>query len=337
MKKLLFVLVLLLTCLATAALAQEMQDGIIILPEQDPLDFSGDIVVAGSSTVFPLTERMAERFTEDGFLDEISIDSIGTGGGFERFCVSTDSDIANASRAIREEEVEQCRANDRKPLEFRVGTDALVVVVNNDNEFVVDLTLEELALLFSTAETWADVRPEFPAEPIARFIPGTDSGTFDFFVEEVFDGEEGPILEAANVRLSEDDDVLAEGIEGNPYAVGFFGFAYLASHIDRVHAITIEGIEPNETTAEDGSYPLARPLFIYSDASVMSEKPQVAAFIGYYLSLVNEEILDVGYFPSSDEALNQAKNTWLEAMGMPTFEMDMGMDMEATAEATSSP
>jgi phosphate transport system substrate-binding protein len=330
----LMLILTLMSSLALIVVAQELEDGIILLPEQDPLDFSGDIVVAGSSTVFPLTNRMAQRFTEDGFLGKITIDSIGTGAGFERFCVSGDSDIANASRAIRDSEVEKCRANGREPLEFRVGTDALVVVVNNDNDFVDDLSLEELALLFSTAVLWSDVRPEFPAEPIARFIPGTDSGTFDFFVEAVFGRDPNPMLNAANLRLSEDDDVLAEGIEGSPYAVGFFGFAYLASHIDRVHALAIEGIEPNEASAEDGSYPLARPLFIYSDAAVMTEKPQVAGFIGYYLSLVNDEILEVGYFPSSDEALNQAKNNWLAAMGLPTFDL---ADAEATAEATAAP
>ncbi|MCS6835996.1 MAG: PstS family phosphate ABC transporter substrate-binding protein [Anaerolineae bacterium] len=338
MKRLSLALVLVFT-LALAARGQEIQDGIIILPEQDPLDFSGDIVIAGSSTVFPLTNRMAQRFTEDGFLGKITIDSIGTGAGFERFCVSGDSDISNASRAIRAAEVDKCRANGREPLEFRVGTDALVVVVNNDNDFVKDLSLEELALLFSTAKLWSDVRPEFPAEPIARFIPGTDSGTFDFFVEAVFKGDEAAILAADNLRLSEDDDVLAKGIEANQYAVGFFGFAYLASHIDRVHAIAVEGVEPNEQSAEDGSYPLARPLFIYSDAKIMTDKPQVAAFIGYYLSLVNEEILDVGYFPASDDALNLAKNTWLAAMGLPAFDLEDEAEAtpEATAEATARP
>lgn len=333
MKKLPLMLVMIgLFSLVLAVLGQEIQDGVIILPEQDPLDFSGDIVIAGSSTVFPLTNRMAQRFTEDGFLGKITIDSIGTGAGFERFCVSGDSDISNASRAIRPSEVEQCRANGREPLEFRVGTDALAVVVNNDNDFVTDLSLDELIVLFSTAKLWSDVRPEFPDEPIARFIPGTDSGTFDFFVEAVFKDDESIILSADNLRLSEDDDVLAEGIEGNPYAVGFFGFAYLASHSDRVHAIAINGVEPNETTAEDGSYFLARPLFIYSDPKVLADKPQVAAFIAYYLSLVNDEILEVGYFPASDDALNLAKNTWLAVMGLPTFDLDV----EATPEASAA-
>jgi phosphate transport system substrate-binding protein len=297
-------------------LAQSMNaEGVIQLPSVDPLDVSGNIIIAGSSTVFPLTERLQERFIEGGFLGDIVMDSIGTGAGFERFCVSGDTDISNASRAIRDAEILACEANGRTPIEFRVGTDALAVVVNNANEFAVDLSLEELALLFSTAETWQDVNPDFPPEPIARFIPGTDSGTFDYFVEAVFDSEEAPILSASNVRLSEDDNLLAEGIEDNPYAVGFFGFAYLAEHLEKVHAINIDGVEPNAQSAEDGTYPLSRPLFIYSDAQIMRDNPQVAAFISFYLTHVNDEILDVGYFPASVETLNAAKDAWWVAQG----------------------
>lgn len=301
--------------LLNSVFAQGLEAEAIQLPRIDPLDVSGTISIAGSSTVFPLTDRLGQRFAEAGFLGDILIDSIGTGAGFERFCVSGDTDISNASRAIRDSEVQACLANGRTPLEFRVGTDALAVVVNNDNEFAQDLSLEELAILFSTAQTWQDVNPAFPAEPIARFVPGTDSGTFDYFVEAVFAGDEAPLLSAANLRLSEDDNLLAQGIENNPYAVGFFGFAYLADHLERVHPILIEGVEPDEASAEDGSYPLARPLFIYSDAELMRQKPQVAAFIAFYLSYVNEEVLDVGYFPASLEALNEAKNMWWVAQG----------------------
>ncbi len=286
-----------------------------VLPPVDPASASGEIITAGSSTVFPLSERMAERFQEEGFAGQITVDSIGSGAGFERFCVSGDTDISNASRPIKSSEVESCRAIGREPIEFRVGTDALAVVVSKDNDFVDSLTLEQLALIFSTAETWADVNPDWPAEPILRYSPGTDSGTFDYFVEEIFDKDEAPLLSAANLNLSEDDNVLVQGVEGSPYAIGYFGYAYYQENTDLLRAVAIEGISPSQETVDNATYPLARPLFIYSDAKIMKEKPQVAAFINFYLTYVNEEVLDVGYFPASEDALMQAKQNWLNAMG----------------------
>jgi len=288
----------------------------------------GEIISAGSSTVFPLSERMKQRFEEEGFTGNITIDSIGSGAGFERFCVNGETDISNASRAIKSSEVESCQAIGREPLEFRVGTDALAVVVSSENTFITDATKAELALIFSTAQTWADVRPEWPDEPILRFIPGTDSGTFDYFVEAIMapanpgdDGKasvekgEAAILAAANLQMSEDDNVLVQGVEGSPYAIGFFGFAYYQENADRLNVLSVEGVVPNAQTAEDNSYPISRPLFIYSTAQIMQDKPQVAAFIYFYLTNVNNEILDVGYFPASQEALDQALATWREAVG----------------------
>lgn len=307
---LVFILVL------SGALAQEAKEqDAPQLPEVDPLDYTeGEIITAGSSTVFPLSERMAELWTDAGGLAP-AIASIGSGAGFERFCVEGETDISNASRAIRDSEVESCAAVGRTPIEFRVGTDALAVTVSAENDFVTDITLEELAAIFSTAATWADVRAEWPAEKIQRFIPGTDSGTFDYFVEAVFDEDKEPIL-SANPQLSEDDNVLVQGITGSPYAVGFFGYAYYVENQETLNILSIEGIEADAATTDDGSYPLARPLFIYSDAGIMAEKPPVAAFIGFYLNHVNGEVIDVGYFPASESALNAAKQAYLDALMM---------------------
>ncbi|MCB0209494.1 MAG: PstS family phosphate ABC transporter substrate-binding protein [Anaerolineae bacterium] len=284
------------------------------LPEVDPLSVTGDIITAGSSTVFPLSERMAERFQDEGYGGNITIDSIGSGAGFERFCVAGETDISNASRAIKDSEIESCQAIGREPIEFRVGTDALAVVVNQENDFIEGATLEELASIFSTAETWADVNPDWPAEPIQRFIPGTDSGTFDYFVEAVFEEDEEPILSASNLQLSEDDNVLVQGVQGSPYAIGFFGYAYYNENQETLKALAVEGVAPTEDSAEDGSYPLARPLFIYSDANIIAEKPQVGSFINYYLTNVDDEILDVGYFPASDAALDESRAHLAEAL-----------------------
>lgn len=275
---------------------------------------SGDIVVAGSSTVFPLAERMIERFGEEGFSGNATYDSIGSGAGFERFCVAGESDISGASRAIKDSEVESCKAIGRTPIEFRVGTDALSIVVSKENTFATNVTTEELALIFGTVTNWSDVRAEWPNEPIQRFIPGTDSGTFDYFVEHVYTNDDSIILAAANTQLSEDDNVLVQGVLGSPYAVGFFGYAYYAENADTLNVLSVDGIEPTKTTVDSNEYPLSRPLFLYSDATIMKEKSQVAAFIHFFLTQVNNEIGDVGYFPANPNVLDAAVNAWAKAI-----------------------
>jgi len=285
-----------------------------ILPGVNPLEVKGTITAAGSSTVFPLSERMIERFKNEGYSDNITLDSIGSGAGFERWAVQAESDISNASRPIKDKEVTAAQANGREPIEFRLGTDALAVVINPANDFASDVSLAELALIFSTAKKWSDVNSSWPSEDIKRFIPGTDSGTFDYFVEEVFNKDKEPILSAANTQLSEDDNILVRGVEGDKYAIGFFGYAYYAENSDKLDVLSIEGVEPSSATVDNATYPLARPVFMYSSANIMHEKPQVAAFIAYYLTYVNEEIRDVGYFPTAKEDLDKAKMNWMKAM-----------------------
>lgn len=303
---------------APAAPAEMMAEG--ELPEVNPLELSGDIIIAGSSTVYPLTEAMVERFIDEGFPGNITIDSIGTGAGFERFCVAGESDISNASRPIRASEVESCRSIGREPIEIRVGTDALAVVVHPDNDFLTELDVETLALIFSDKVTnWNEVNPEWPDTPILRFSPGTDSGTFDYFVEAVMDaayGEEGEaaILNASNLQLSEDDNILVQGVEGDVNAIGYFGYAYYEENAGRLGILNINGVEPTAEHVDDGTYPLARPLFVYTSGQILKEKPQVAGFINFYLTYVNEEVIRVGYFPANPEALEGARQAWLAAM-----------------------
>ncbi|MGQ0600735.1 MAG: PstS family phosphate ABC transporter substrate-binding protein [Anaerolineales bacterium] len=295
-----------------------------------PADASGDIVTAGTSTVFPVTEKMAELFEQEGYVGSVTVDSIGTGAGFERFCVTGETDVSNASRAINAKETASCFAIGRNPLEFRVGTDALAVAVNPENDFVDYLTLAELATAFSTAKTWADVRAGWPAEPIQRFSPGTDSGTFDYFVEAVMrpanennaDLAEAAILNSENTQFSEDDNVLVQGVEGGKYAIGYFGYAYYVEEADKLKAVPIskndpvEGVEPNEDNVNNAKYPLARPLFIYSDAKILQEKPQVAAFIKFYLDSLADNITDVGYFPAPESTLWRAYGNLYRALGV---------------------
>ena len=160
------------------------------------------------------------------------------------------------------------------------------------------------------------MNPDWPNQPIQRFIPGTDSGTFDYFAEEVFNKQVEPLLSASNVQLSEDDNILVQGIKGSPYAIGFFGYAYYAENADSLNIVAIEGVEASAENVDNNSYPLARPLYIYSDATILQNKPQVAAFINFYLSYVNEEVVDVGYFPANEEAIERGRAAWLKAMGL---------------------
>ena len=190
------------------------------------------------------------------------------------------------------------------------------------------VTLEQLAKLFSSeAVNWSDVDPAWPAQPIKRFSPGTDSGTFDYFVEAVMNpvfvidaeadrrkGEE-QILGAKNLQLSEDDNVLVAGVSGDEYAIGYFGFAYFLENEGKIRDIAVEGVAPSAETVNAGEYPLARPLFLYSAANVMQEKPQVADYINFFLSNVDSVITNVGYFPASETDLNASKQAWLDAMG----------------------
>ena len=294
-----------------------------------PNAVEGDIITAGSSTVFPLSERMAELFQQEGYTGNVTVDSIGTGAGFERFCTAGESDISNASRGIKDSEKEACTAIGREAIEFRVGTDALAVVVSADNDFVTALTKEQLGKIFTGQFTkWNEVDAAFPAEDILVYGPGADSGTFDYFNEAVVaplylnaDGKadvaagEEALLALEGAQFSEDDNVLVQGVEGSKYAIGYFGFAYFSENSGALKAVAVEGVEPNQGTVDDGTYPLARPLFIYSDATILTEKPQVAAFIYFYLSNVNDNIIDIGYFPAPAADLQASLDAFMAATG----------------------
>ncbi len=289
------------------------------LPEVDPATVSGPISIAGSSTVFPLTTAVVDAFRDAGSPAQISVDSIGTGAGFKRFCGGPERDIVDASRAINPQEQARCAQQGRNVVEFRIGTDALAVVVHKDNTFLNALSFAQLADIFSgKAKTWADVDPGFPQEPIALYSPGTASGTYDYFVETIL-GDDATKM-ASTATTSEDDDVLADGVAGNRYAIGYFGFAYYQKNTQRLNVLKIDGgtgkgaIAPTAETVADGSYPLARPLYLYSTTEVLKGEPHVAAFINFYLTQVNDLIEEVGYFPASPAALQEARRSYLAAI-----------------------
>ncbi|CAN5739211.1 PstS family phosphate ABC transporter substrate-binding protein [soil metagenome] len=310
------------------------ETGAFGLPIIDPLDVDPgvDIGIAGSSTVFPLSTQVLSQWIDEGG-PEYTIDSIGSGGGLERFCVEGASDIANASRQINDEETAACTDTwGTPPIEVRVGSDALSLVISNGNYFAQELTIDEIAIAFSLTNanaTWADVNPDFPAHPIQTFTPGADSGTFDYFFEiiyaDLYDADEAPpILGSIAEIVGEDDNLTVQGVaqdgctEGDlssSCAIGYFGYAYFQQNADVLQTVAVDGVAPSAETVNANTYPIARPLYMYTSDSVIQAKPQVAEFMAYYLQTVNYVIGNVGYFPAPEEAQQEAADNIKAAAG----------------------
>ena len=268
---------------------------------------SGEILADGSSTVGPLTSAAGELFKQIEPDVNVSVGISGTGGGFEVFC-QDQTDISDASRPIKDEEAQLCADNGVEFTELTVATDALTVVVSADNDFIQCLTTDELNTLWApeaegTITTWDQVNPDFPAEPIELYGPGTDSGTFDYFTDEI-NGEEG--ASRSDYNASEDDNVLVQGVQGSANALGYFGYTYYEENADSLRAVDIDSgggcITPSAESAADGSYtPLARPLFIYINNASFADKAQVAGFVRYYADNDAEIAEAAQYIPLNDE------------------------------------
>jgi len=290
---------------------------------QAPTDLSGTITIDGSSTVYPITEAVAEEFQLANTGVRVPTSLSGTGGGFKKFCVG-ETDINDASRPIKaddEGEGVACEANGIDYVELQVAIDGLTVVVNPANTFATCLTIEELARIYGPESPedlrWSDVRADFPAEPVNRFMPGADSGTFDYFTEEI-NGE----LDAATqfATQSEDDNVLVTGVAGDVNAISFFGYAYFIENQDKLKALEVDGgsgcVAPTEATINDGTYaPLSRPLFIYPDIGKAKERAELKTFVDFYLDNTSALSAEVGYIAMPDAALQAEKDEWAAAVG----------------------
>jgi phosphate transport system substrate-binding protein len=272
---------------------------------------SGSIVIDGSSTVAPITEAIAEEFRKEQSGVNVTVGTSGTGGGFTKFCAG-ETDVQDASRAISDEEKAACETKGIKYQEFRVGLDGLAVVTSAQNQFLDTLNFEQLAKIFEEggAKTWNQVDSSFPNEPIAIFAPGVDSGTYDFFNEEVLgDPEEGGKKPRSDYTASEDDNTLVQGIEGEANSWGYFGYAYFQNNQEGLKAIKIAeegttGVEPSTETIESGDYPLSRPLYIYAKEDSL-KKAEVSQFVKYYLEQTPQIIADVGYVAAPQDDYTQ--------------------------------
>ncbi len=270
---------------------------------------TNSVSVDGSSTVFPLTEAVAEEFMKDTQGARVNVGVSGTGGGFSKF-LRGETAINDASRPISPEEIEKAESNGIEYIELPVAYDGLAVVVHPQNDWVDCLTAGELEQLWrpnSSIDRWSQLRDDFPDRPIDLYGPGTASGTYDYFTEAIM-GESG--ASRSDFTASEDDNVLVQGIKGTETALGYFGLAYYENNAQDLKALGVDPdardsgdscVTPSARTVQDGTYrPLSRPLFIYVNPAKIT--PTVEQFVEFYLQNAGELASDVGYVAMPDDA-----------------------------------
>ncbi|MEB3278974.1 MAG: PstS family phosphate ABC transporter substrate-binding protein [Lyngbya sp.] len=266
------------------------------------------IKIDGSSTVYPITEKIVEQFNAEKTKNvDVTANFSGTGGGFQKFCAG-ETDINNASRPISRSEMETCKQNNISYIELPVAFDGLTVVVNPQNTWASEITVEELKKIWEPGAQgkitkWNQVRSSWPDRPLVLFGPGTDSGTYDYFTEAIV-GKAG--ASRTDYTASEDDEILAQGVSGNPNALGYFGYAYYDKNQDKLKPLAVDNgsgaVMPSEENLRQNQYrPLARPLFIYVNAAAARDNPLMTDFIDYYLRNAEGVVSSVGYIPFEED------------------------------------
>ncbi|MDP4015168.1 MAG: PstS family phosphate ABC transporter substrate-binding protein [Candidatus Nanopelagicales bacterium] len=281
-------------------------------------DASGTVTADGSSTVGPLTSVAAELFRQQAPNVNVTVGTSGSGGGFEKFC-RDETDISDASRPIKDVEIEACKKNSVRYTKLVVANDALTVVVNKSNSFAKCLTTGQLKKIWepgSKINNWNQVDSKFPNLPLELFGPGTDSGTFDYFTDEI-NGEEG--ASRTDYTPSEDDNVLVQGVAGSAGGLGYFGYTYFEENPGKLNAVEINGgsgcVAPSPETSRDGTYtPLSRPLFIYPSINRLSSNPSLRQFLDYYVDNNAQIAKDAQYIPLSDKQRSELKTAYADAL-----------------------
>ena len=275
-------------------------------------DLTGSVKVDGSSTVFPLTEAIAEEFQAAHPKVKVTVGVSGTGGGMKKF-LAGELDVAEASRPVRPDEAQKAKEVGIEFMELPVALDGLTVVVSPKNDFVKSLTQEQLKKLWepgSKVKTWKDLNPAWPADVIKLYGPGSDSGTFEYFTEKVV----GKAKASRNdYTASEDDNVLVNGVHGDKNALGYFGYAYFAENMKKLHAVAVDFghgvVLPDDETITSGKYPLSRPLFVVVSKKAAA-KPEVDAFVRFYLKEAKGLTKSVGYTVLSAAMYGEAQKRY---------------------------
>jgi phosphate transport system substrate-binding protein len=271
---------------------------------------SNQIAIEGSSTLLPITQAAAEAFNRQNPNVRITVGGAGTGDGFEAFC-SGGTQISDASRPIKNEEAERCEQAGIEFIELPVALDALSVVVNPRNDFADNITLEQLRTLWEPSAEgeitqWNQVNSEWPNQTVNLYGPGTQSGTFDYFTERIVGKEDES---RSDYQASEDDNVLVQGVSGDPNALGYFGLGYFEENQQRLKGLTVDGVAPSAQTVQTGEYPLSRPLLIYVSTQALDENPVVEEFVSFYLdeANLNQAVESARFVPLSESAVQEAR------------------------------
>ncbi|NER05996.1 MAG: PstS family phosphate ABC transporter substrate-binding protein [Okeania sp. SIO3C4] len=277
------------------------------LANEEDTEKRGYVLVDGSSTIFPLSDTMAQKFMNNNPENQVIVGISSSGAGLKKFCIG-DTDISNASRPIKKSEIDLCQANGIEFVEIPIAFDGISIIANRDNDWADCLTLEELTKIWQPNDddqekitNWKQIRDEFPEEPLSLYAPDADSATYDYFTDAVT-GEEGKSRK--DYQASEDNDIIIQGIESDWGSLGFFSFTYYEENKDALKLIAVDNdtgqcVEPSSETIANGTYvPLSRPLFLYISKNSLEKIPPVKAFVNYQIDVANQEVIsEVGYVP----------------------------------------
>jgi len=278
-----------------------------------------NLVAAGSAAVAPWVEMGYQQFKAKGYTTNLVVQREGSAAGITSFCEEDSKvDIAMASRIIRSEEAEICEDNGRQPFGIRIGSDMVAVAINRSNTFVKDVSLNQLGELF-TAERWSDVDPDWPDEPIQRFIPGASSGAISLFSTRVLKGDTEALETASNTTLDDDEDILIDGIMSNVYSLGFMTYADYAKRSNDLSLMAINSVRPDAAIEEDKPYLLESPLNLYIDPISLQQNPQLTAFIAFQLENSDEYLAELGYVALNSRVKEEILRDFLRAFQQNDF------------------
>ncbi|MEO1432450.1 MAG: substrate-binding domain-containing protein [Cyanobacteria bacterium J06633_8] len=284
------------------------------LPLVKPLEVEGNIIIAGSSEIEPLNKLIYERFIQQGYAGVIDLNGIGSTAAIKLFCEQQDYDLVTITRALREDEIAACRAKGHQPIGFQIGKDALMIVVSRQDSFVKQVTRANLAAML-TVEKWSNVNPNWPERPIERIL-SSPSVALDIVLEKAFAGNSQLSINPLNTKYYKDYESIIQNLSNTRYRVGMLSYSAYQPVSRSLRAIALDGVAASPKAIENGTYPLSQTLFIYTDVNRIKQKPQVSAFINFYLTYVNEEIKKTGLLPIAQKELNQSKIKWLKVMGL---------------------
>ena len=286
--------------------------GAIKLPQVKPLEIEGNIVIAGAGTIEPLNELMYERFVQQGYAGVIDLNGIGANSAIKLFCQQEDFDLVTITRTLKKSEIAACAAKGIQPIGFRIGKDALMIVVNRQDTFVKKVTMSQVAAIL-TREKWSNVNPNWPDRPIERFL-STPSVALELILEKAFSANSQSTINSLNTKSYKDYESIIQNLSNIRYGVGMLNDSAYQRASRTLRAIPLNGVAASSETVKSGAYPLSQTLFIYTDGNRLKQKPQVSAFINFYLTHVNEEIEKTGLLSIGQQELNQSKIKWLEVM-----------------------